>query len=274
MKLLRNQKKVSLHSLREYGIITHKLSRRRTSDEEWGGCMPNMDGLVNMPRTKRGIATLNNILSAAAHVFYEKGYHQASIHDITSMAGVASGTFYIYFDGKYNLYKFLLLQCSHRIRRNLYKSIQNCKTRREAERVGLKSWLQFVKNNQYMYHIIWESLYVDKQLFVDYYVNFCNSYRMGLDQAYGAGELRDIDTEVLAYTLMGASNFLGLKWGLFLENTPDEELERVTNEFMKILEGGIFREDFAPKNEKPAKVEENRPNTRFRVELDEEDSFF
>ncbi|MPM62753.1 hypothetical protein SDC9_109630 [bioreactor metagenome] len=237
--------------------------------------MPNMDGLVNMPRTKRGVATLNNILSAAAHVFFEKGYHQASIHDITSLAGVAAGTFYIYFDGKYNLYRFLLLQCSHRIRRNLYKSIQDCKTRREAERVGIKSWLQFVRSNQYMYHIIWESLYVDKQLFVDYYVNFCNSYRLGLDAAFGAGELREIDTEVLAYTLMGASNFLGLNWGLFRENNSDEELERVTNEFMKILEGGVFQpEDSAEHKPMPKKEpEETIPNTRFRIELDEEDSF-
>lgn len=237
--------------------------------------MPELDGLVNMPRTKRGMATLNNILSAAAHVFFEKGYHAASIHDITSLAGVAAGTFYIYFDGKYNLYKFLLLQCSHRIRRHLNKSIKNCKTRREAERVGLKSWLQFVQTNQYMYHVIWESLYVDKQLFKDYYVNFCKVYRAGLDAAYGTGELRDIDTEVLAYTLMGASNFLGLNWGQFWECVPEEELERVTNEFMKILEGGIFNADYTP-GQKKKKEEESHPITRFRIELeeDDDDSFF
>ena len=59
--------------------------------------------LINKPKTKRGRETLNRILSAAAQVFYEKGYHSASINDITRLAGVASGTFYVYFDGKYNL---------------------------------------------------------------------------------------------------------------------------------------------------------------------------
>lgn len=68
------------------------------------------DDLINIPRTKRGRMTLNNILSAAIQVFYEKGYHSASINDITSLAGVASGTFYVYFDSKYNLYKYLLFQ--------------------------------------------------------------------------------------------------------------------------------------------------------------------
>ena len=71
-----------------------------------------METLINLPRTKRGKNTLNNILSAAVQLFYEKGYHNTSINEITSLAGVAAGTFYVYFDGKYNLYKYLLLKCS------------------------------------------------------------------------------------------------------------------------------------------------------------------
>ena len=54
--------------------------------------------LINKPKTKRGRETLNNILSAAAQEIYEKGYHNAGINDITRRAGVASGTFYVYFD--------------------------------------------------------------------------------------------------------------------------------------------------------------------------------
>ena len=78
----------------------------------------------------------------------------------------------------------------------------------DIEEVGLREWLKFVQANRYMYHIIWESLYIDKQLFTDYYVNFCRSYMRGIDAAKAAGEIRpDIDSEVLAYTLMGASNF-------------------------------------------------------------------
>ena len=194
--------------------------------------------LISRPKTKRGRETLNRIVSAAAQVFYEKGYHNASINDITRLAGVASGTFYVYFDSKYNLYKFLLLQCSHKIRKHLSKSTKDCKDRREVERVGMRSWLQFVRENQYMYHIIWESLYVDKQLFIDYYVNFAAAYMQGLDKAKDRGEVRDIDSEVLAYTLMGATNFLGLNWGHFKEE--EEDLDYVTDQFMRILDGGMF----------------------------------
>lgn len=230
-------------------------------------------GLINIPRTKRGRATLNNILSAAIQVFYEKGYHSTSINDITSLAGVASGTFYVYFDSKYNLYKYLLLQCSHKIRKYLSMAVKDCKTRLEVERVGLKTWLEFIMEHQYMYHIIWESLYIDYSLFVRYYKNFCAGYKAGLDRAKDVGDIGDIDTEVLAYTLMGASNFLGLNWCLF-ERDPSA-IDHVVDEFMKLLERPVFRkENEEPMLHRGSGVRDSllKSKFRFEIEIDEPES--
>ena len=220
--------------------------------------------LINKPKTKRGRETLNNILSAAAQEIYEKGYHNAGINDITRRAGVASGTFYVYFDSKDDLYKFLLLQCSHIIRKHLNQVTSVCKTRREAEEVGLREWLKFVQKNQYMYHIIWESLYVDKQLFVDYYSTFSRAYMKGIDAAKERGEIRpEINSEVLAWTLMGASNFLGLNWGLFADYPTDSDIKQVVESFMSILTGGVFTEAVA--------VEEDAGNYPIRIEVEFDD---
>lgn len=221
--------------------------------------------LINKPKTKRGRETLNNILSAAAQEIYEKGYHNAAINDITRRAGVASGTFYVYFDSKDDLYKFLLLQCSHMIRKHLNQATKDCKTRREVEEVGLREWLKFVQKNQYMYHIIWESLYVDKQLFIDYYSTFSQAYMRGIDAAKERGELdSEIDSEVLAWMLMGASNFLGLNWGLFKEYTGD--LDKVVNSFMRILTGNIFGDSVPEKSE-----DEGDMPIRIQVEFDDDE---
>lgn len=220
--------------------------------------------LINRPRTKRGMETLNNILSAAAQEIYEKGYYNTSISDITKRAGVGTGTFYNYFESKYNLYKFLLLQCSHIIRKHLSQSIRGCKTRREAEEVGLRSWLQFVRENRYVYHVIWESMYIDKSLFVDYYVSFARAYMEGINTAKAEGEVRpEIDSEVLAYTLMGASNFLGLSWGLFKDYPIN--VEKVVESFMYIINGGIFTEKQLP----PPQAEDPIPPIRITVEFDD-----
>ena len=223
--------------------------------------------LINRPRTVRGKETLNRLVSVAAQEIYENGYHNASINEITRKAGVAAGTFYVYFDSKYNLYKFLLLQCSHNIRKHLSQAIIACRDRREAEEVGLREWLKFVQQNQYMYHIIWESLYVDKQLFTDYYKNFCNAYVKGIDAAKERGELRsEINSEVLAWTLMGASNFLGLNWGLFNDSSIGHH--EVVGSFMHILNGGIFADD-----EPAAKSGLSHLPIRIEVEFDDDEDY-
>ena len=126
------------------------------------------------------------------------------------------------------------------IRKHLTKSIKGCKDRREAERVGLKCWMEFVLEHRYLYPIIWESMYIDRQLFDDYYITFCEAYSKGLKEAMDAGEIAEIDPEVLAYSLMGISNFIGLNWGLFRKETSEAEIDRVVEEFMKILDHGIF----------------------------------
>jgi hypothetical protein len=63
----------------------------------------------------------------------------------------------------------------------------------------------------------------------------------GIDIAKERGEIRpEINSVVLAWTLMGASNFLGLNWGLFTEGSTDSDLGQVVESFMSILTGGIF----------------------------------
>jgi len=62
------------------------------------------------------------ILSAATRVFAAKGYHRASVSDIIKAAGIARGTFYLYFDGKREIFAELvdvltvrLLNCMKRV---------------------------------------------------------------------------------------------------------------------------------------------------------------
>ena len=57
---------------------------------------------------KRGARTRRRLLDAAEQVFAELGYHEASIVKITEAAGVAQGTFYLYFDSKQAIFDELV----------------------------------------------------------------------------------------------------------------------------------------------------------------------
>lgn len=50
------------------------------------------------------------ILEAAKAVFGDKGYHQASVHDIIDEARIARGTFYLYFSSKQDLFGELVTE--------------------------------------------------------------------------------------------------------------------------------------------------------------------
>lgn len=198
-----------------------------------------MEEFVNLPKTKRGQKTLDNIVRAAENLFYEKGYHATSIIDITNEADIALGTFYIYFKDKYSLYKYLLLSYSHEIRKAIAVDIKPSHTRFEAEKIGLKAFLHFIRKNKHVYNIIWESLYIDKTLFVDYYESFAARYGKALEKAQGEGEVVNVDPVILSYLLMGVSNFIGLKYVMFDEDN-EEEFDTVVDKVMEILRAGMF----------------------------------
>lgn len=198
-----------------------------------------MEEFVNLPKTKRGQKTLDNIVRSAEGLFFEKGYHATSIIDITNEASIALGTFYIYFKDKYSLYKYLLLSYSHDIRKAIAVDILPTHTRFEAEKIGLKAFLQYIRDHKHVYNIIWESLYIDKKLFIEYYEDFAGRYAHGLAKAQKVGEVIDVDTTILSYFLMGVSNFIGLKYVMFEEDAEDN-LDDIVEKVMDILEAGMF----------------------------------
>jgi AcrR family transcriptional regulator len=57
------------------------------------------------PRSARGLRTRAALVDAARTVFERDGFLDARITDITKEAGVASGTFYTYFDGKEEIFQ-------------------------------------------------------------------------------------------------------------------------------------------------------------------------
>lgn len=55
------------------------------------------------------------ILDRARDVFAKKGYHAAKIDDVVAAAGVARGTFYLYFHDKRSIFEELVSRFFHRI---------------------------------------------------------------------------------------------------------------------------------------------------------------
>jgi AcrR family transcriptional regulator len=181
---------------------------------------------INMPKTRLGQTKMDKLLAASEELFAKNGFYGTSISDICKHAGTAVGTFYIYFQTKTDVYKYLMETYKKEIKTRLAESIKGCKTRYEREREGIKCFIKYAVTTPNVYNIIWGSLSIDRQLFVDYYVSFAQSYSRGLVK--DIKEISTTDPESIACMLMGISNFLGLK--AMFTNMTDEEINRMVDE--------------------------------------------
>ncbi len=194
-----------------------------------------------LPRTKVGQKTFDKIIRTGKKLFANNGFQATSVNDIIAKSKVAAGTFYIYFDNKLALYLYLLDQYKTSIRKASSNAVAGLSSRREIEREGLKAFIQYVRRDPLAYKVVWESLFVDFQIFKEYYESFASSYVYHLKKYVAAGEIRDdVDLETIAYVLMGVSNFVGLQI-LFRDQAEEADVDHVVDEAMKLLDAGLFR---------------------------------
>jgi len=187
-------------------------------------------------RTARGKATEERLLAAAEEVFADKGYHDASIHDITRRAGIGQGTFYFYFPGKLELLRALLMDISRQLRIVTSEATSRAATRLEAERMALTAFFHFAKTRRNLYRLIRTAEWVDPGLGRQYYETFARAYARVLEKAQERGELRRMDSETMAYCLIGVAEALHMRWVEWEgQPPPDTWIEEV----MSFISKGI-----------------------------------
>lgn len=197
---------------------------------------PAGTGGAKTPRTERGRRTLRALLDAAAAEFGEKGFHDGSISGITSRAGVALGSFYTYFDSKDEVFRALVRDMSAQVRDHVAPHVRTATDGIEAERIGLLSFLEFVRAHKEIYRIIDEAEFVEPVAYREHYETTVKRIAARLSAARGKGEIaHDFshdDIEIIAWALMGANVFLGLKFAVWSSADPGRVAE-VTNRLLR-----------------------------------------
>ncbi|WP_214414260.1 TetR/AcrR family transcriptional regulator [Sphaerisporangium fuscum] len=171
----------------------------------------------------KGNRTRQRILNAAENVFAELGYHDASIVKITEAAGVAQGTFYIYFAGKRELFEELVADLNHRVRRAMTEAAEPGDSRLAAERAGFAAYFAFVAEHPGLYRIMRQAEFVAPQQLRQHYDRIVSGYTERLRAAMDAGEIPPGEPELMAWALMGLGEMVGMRWVLWHDNKPVPE---------------------------------------------------
>ena len=163
------------------------------------------------PLTK-GESTRQAIFQAAERVFGQRGVNRANISDITREAGVAQGTFYVHFGSKRDLIEGFVKYINQKMRRELQRPVAMTRDRRDAERVGLLAFFEFLRYHREIYRVVPECEMIDRKVSLWYYKRVAQGYIQGLQQGIGRGEIRNLPAVFLGRSIMGLTHFIGLKW--------------------------------------------------------------
>ncbi|MDX1571237.1 MAG: TetR/AcrR family transcriptional regulator [Xanthomonadales bacterium] len=175
--------------------------------------MNQVSGSDKIPKTARGKKTREKLLQAAEIEFGEQGYHQAAVSGITKRAGVALGTFYVYFDSKEEIFRSLVSYMGHLTRSWIAPRVADAPDRLTAERQGLAAFIEFVRQHKNLYRIVSEAQFVADDAFHEYYETFAEAYRENLARAAERGEIRSGDFGIWAWSMIGMAVFLGMRFG-------------------------------------------------------------
>jgi AcrR family transcriptional regulator len=175
------------------------------------------------PATTRGKATRQRLLEAAEVEIGEHGFHAASVSSITRRAGVAQGTFYLYFPTKEDALRELVRHMGRELRRALAEATRGAADRLDAERRGFVAFTRFSLAHTNLYRVVMESQFVDESIYREYYQTLADAYAAGLASAQAKGEIRAGDPEAQAWSLMGIAHFMGLRHAIWRGSEPTPE---------------------------------------------------
>ena len=195
---------------------------------------------TKLTRDERAVILRDNILKAAAQVVGELGYGDASIAKITGIAGVAHGTFYLYFETRQDLFDQLLPHVGETMLTFISERVRGSSNYAELEERGVRAFFQFLDDNPGFYRLLNEAEFVAPKARKAHFKNLANHYCKSLRKSAVNGEItgfKDDELTDLAFAMMGARSYIYLNNSNY--NRTDGSFESAVSTYVKIVRNGI-----------------------------------
>jgi AcrR family transcriptional regulator len=181
------------------------------------------------------------IFEAAAKVVGEYGYADASIAHITEAAGIAQGTFYLYFSSRQELLDELLPHVGQDMVRFLRDRVAGAKDVYDAEERGFRAFFDFLKEYPGFFRVLNEAEGAAPVAHQKHFKVMSDHYVESLKRGVKGGQIRRFRTdelEAVAYIFMAARSYLYMRY-VKNESGGGSAPEEVVQAYMKIVRGGL-----------------------------------
>lgn len=192
-----------------------------------------------VPNESKGARTRRKLVAAAEDVFNTFSYYDASIVKITEAAGVAQGTFYLYFSSKKEIFDEVVADLNRQVRHAMTEAAKGATTRLEAERLGFAGFFRFTSEHPALYRVIRQAEFVSPGALRNHYEKVAEGYILPLREAMATGEVTPGDATILAWSLMAVGEAVGLRWIIWDEAkaVPTEVFEEMMAIIARMLGG-------------------------------------
>jgi AcrR family transcriptional regulator len=151
-----------------------------------------------------------HILETAHRVFATRGYHATSVADLIEAAGVARGTFYLYFPSKFSIFEELVDNIAYRLRSGIHRvdllpGAPPAVEQLQANAVWLLSLLR--SEPDMLRILLWEAPGLDMELdrkLASFHSEMFALTKRSLESGIAIGLLRPCDADVGARCIVGA----------------------------------------------------------------------
>jgi len=152
----------------------------------------------------------HSLVEAAKHCFASRGYHATTVDDITRTAGVAKGTFYLYFDEKREIY-YEVIRGFMQLVKDIGSSVTATSTEpadffARAEHAARELMAVFLENRELARLAYRESMGLDRELermIGDFYREIAMVTAHNIEVAMELGLVRRVDPLLTAYAHIG-----------------------------------------------------------------------
>ena len=151
------------------------------------------------------VQTRGRLLEAAKKLFSEKGYYNTQISHIIDEAGVARGTFYLYFKSKEEIFREILREVVKELRERI-KVVDLSEDPIEQVKENIERVIELALEEKDLARIVLQRN-CDPKLFSiinEFFEEVRRLIKGSLDKGIELGLVRPCDTEIVARSVMGA----------------------------------------------------------------------
>ena len=162
-------------------------------------------------REERAARTRDQLMLSAAQMVGEHGYRDTSVQRITAAAGVAQGTFYLYFSSRQALFDGLLPHFGLQMLQAVRTRAAGASGFLDIEEIGVRAVLDYLTEHPWFWRLLNEAAAEAPLAWARHHEEVIRRYLKFLKRAQADGELvsyAETELETLAQLLVAARDYI------------------------------------------------------------------